>query len=322
MTPQGDRLGSVRDAAAFVAVLRELKERSGLTLRGLEEKAAEQGEVLARSTVADMLRKDSLPRPELLAAYVRACGVDEPEPWLRARERLAAGVVAPAAGTSPGRAPWRRPSLVLTAVVVAALVATAVVLRHDATTVPDPAVPDPAVPDPAVHSRTTGPRADLLPLPPDGSQVRVHAADAPELCLTEGRDSIGRYPHAVAALRPCPEPGPRVFLDPVDDESAAVKWEHPVDREIGCLTVLRSGPAIHLLEPRNHCAADDLDQLFRVERVEGDRYRFRSAGGSACVGLRGGAVVEGAEAVREPCADSPGQEFTVELIPAGSRPGG
>ncbi|MFJ6675509.1 hypothetical protein ACIQMJ_30760 [Actinosynnema sp. NPDC091369] len=24
-----------------------------------------------------------------------------------------------------------------------------------------------------------------------------------------------------------------------------------------CLTVLRSGPAIHLLEPRDHCAEDD-----------------------------------------------------------------
>lgn len=292
-------------------MLRELKERSGLTLRGLEEKAAAQGEVLARSTVADMLRKDSLPRPELLAAYVRACGVDEPEPWLRARERLAAGVVAPAAETSPGRAPWQRRSLVLTAVVVAALVATAVVLQRDA----------PTAPDPAVDSRTTGPRPELLPLPPEGSQVRVHAAAAPELCLTEGRDGTGRYPHAVAALRPCTEPGPRVFLEPVD-EFAVMKWEHPVDKAIGCLTVMRSGPATHLLEPRELCAADDLDQLFQVERVDADRYRFRSAGGSACVGLRGGAVAEGAEAIREPCADSPGQEFTVELIPAGSRAGG
>jgi transcriptional regulator with XRE-family HTH domain len=307
VTSQGDRLDSVSDATAFVAALRELKQRSGLTLRGLEEKAAAQGEVLARSTVADMLRKDSLPRPELLAAYVRACGVDEPEPWLRARERLAAGVVAPAAGTSPGRAPWQRPSLVLTIVVVAALVATAVVLQRDA----------PTAPDPAAGSRTTGPGPDLLPLPPGGSRVRVHAADAPGLCLSEGRDSTGRYPHAVAALRPCHEAGPRVFLDPVDDGTAAIKWEHPVDRDIGCLTVMRSGPATHLLEPRNHCAGDDLDQLFRVERVEGDRFRFRSADGSACVGLRGGAVAEGAEAVREPCADSPGQEFTVELLPTG-----
>ncbi|TQM84037.1 helix-turn-helix protein [Saccharothrix saharensis] len=307
MTSQGDRLDSVGDAAAFVAALRELRQRSGLTLRGLEEKAAAQGEVLARSTVADMLRKDSLPRPELLAAYVRACGVDEPEPWLRARERLAAGVVAPAAGTSPGPAPWQRPSLVLTAVVVAALVATAVVLQRDA----------PTASDPAADRRTSGPGRDLLPLPPGGSQVRVHAADAPGLCLTEGRDSTGRYPHAVAALRPCPETGPRVFLDPVDDGTAAIQWEHPVDRDIGCLTVMRSGPAADLLEPRSHCAGDDLDQLFQVERVEGDRFRFRSADGSACVGLRGGAVAEGAEAVREPCADSPGQEFTVELLPTG-----
>mgnify|MGYP006190534843 CR=1 FL=1 len=55
MTSQGDRLDSVSDATAFVAALRELKQRSGLTLRGLEEKAAAQGEVLAglRETAAD-----------------------------------------------------------------------------------------------------------------------------------------------------------------------------------------------------------------------------------------------------------------------------
>ncbi|MFE2751063.1 helix-turn-helix domain-containing protein [Actinosynnema sp. NPDC059335] len=98
---EGGRPDTARDAAGFVAMLRELKERSGLTLRGLEERAAARGEVLARSTVADMLRKDALPRPELLAAYVRACGVEHPEPWLRARERLAVGLVDPSAPPPP-----------------------------------------------------------------------------------------------------------------------------------------------------------------------------------------------------------------------------
>jgi hypothetical protein len=309
VTSQSAQLDALRDAAEFVVMLRELKERSGLTLRGLEDKAAAQGEVLARSTVADMLRKDTLPRPELLVAYLRACGVDDPEPWLRARERLAVGEVAPAARTSPGRSPWQRPAVVLVAVVVAALVVAAVLLRGDE-------------PDRGAVDRTTGPEPALLPLVSGGSWASIHAADAPDLCLTEGHDSTKRYEHEVAALRPCADPGPRVLLEPVGAEFTVIKWEHPVLKEIGCLTVRRDAPAQYLLEPWDHCSDDNLDQLFRVEQVRGDRYRFRSADGAACVGLRGGAVREGAEAIREPCADEPDQEFTVEFTPAGPRSGG
>ncbi|AEM87422.1 hypothetical protein Strvi_8099 [Streptomyces violaceusniger Tu 4113] len=83
---------SARNAAEFVALLRELKERSGLTYRQLEERAAERGDVLARSTLADALRQDALPRIETLMAFLRACGeerhVDE---WLAVRDNLAAG---------------------------------------------------------------------------------------------------------------------------------------------------------------------------------------------------------------------------------------
>ncbi len=280
-------------------MLRELKDRSGLTLRGLEERAAAQGEVLARSTVADMLRKDSLPRPELPAVYVRACGVEQPAAWLRARERLATGIhdaveVPEQRKTVSDRPLWQRPSVVLAAVVVAVLGMTTVFLQGDVL-----------------------PSAQLLPLVSAGSWATIHAADAPDLCLTEGRDSSGRYPSEIAALRPCAVPGPRVFLQPVGDEFTTIKWEHPVEKVIGCLTVIRSGPAEHLVEPQNHCADDNDDQLFRVELVRDQRYRFRSAGGSACVGLRGGAVVEGAEAVREPCADEADQEFTVDLTSSG-----
>ncbi|MEU4768294.1 hypothetical protein AB0H12_34090 [Actinosynnema sp. NPDC023794] len=305
MTPHDAQPESARDVAEFVAMLRELKEKSGLTLRGLEESAAAQGEVLARSTAADMLRRDSLPRAELLTAYVKACGVEQAEPWLRARERLATGVAA-AVPETPARPAWRRRWTVPAAVVVLALVAAAVVFRGDVPTPPDAVAIDP----------TTGPKPDLLPLVSAGSWASIHAADAPDLCLTEGRDSTKRYEPAVAALRPCGDPGPRVFLQPVGAEFTTIKWEHPVDKAIGCLTVRRDEPALHLLEPWNHCADDNADQLFRVEQAGPGRYRFRSAGGTACVGLRGGTVREGAEAIREPCADEPDQEFTVDFTPA------
>ncbi|MEV0678926.1 hypothetical protein AB0I60_20650 [Actinosynnema sp. NPDC050436] len=74
MTREVVRPGSAQDAAEFVALLRALKRSSGRTLRQLEEQAVEQGAALPRSTTADMVRRGTLPRPELPAVFVRACG--------------------------------------------------------------------------------------------------------------------------------------------------------------------------------------------------------------------------------------------------------
>ncbi|WDV56509.1 RICIN domain-containing protein [Streptomyces coeruleorubidus] len=80
-----------RSAAEFVACMRRLKEQNSLTYRQLEANAERRGDVLARSTVADALRRDSLPRAEVVAAFVRACGSGEDvDTWLEARDRLAA----------------------------------------------------------------------------------------------------------------------------------------------------------------------------------------------------------------------------------------
>ncbi|NUU24707.1 MAG: RICIN domain-containing protein [Streptomycetaceae bacterium] len=294
----------------FLAMVRELKERSELTLRALEERAAARGEVLARSTVADMLRKDTLPRSELLATYLRACGVDDLEPWLRARERLATGgrVVVATPPAPPRRPPWRRPPVVVAAVValaVVVLVVAAVVLWPEERDHPD--APDPT----AVGT------SQRDPAPDEKDRVTLHAVDAPDLCLTEGRDSTGAYPTEVAALRPCADPGPRVYLEPVR-AFATIKWDHPKHGP-GCLTVMHSGTGQDLLEPRNDCAEDNLDQLFRVERVHDETYRFVSLADGWCVGLRGGVAREGAEAVREPCGEETDQQFTVDrsLAPPG-----
>ncbi|MEU0390068.1 XRE family transcriptional regulator [Streptomyces chartreusis] len=84
-------------ASEFVACMRLLKEQAGLTYRQLEANAEGRGDVLARSTVADALRRDSLPRAEVVAAFVRACGRGEDAAtWLEARDRLAAAVPVPA----------------------------------------------------------------------------------------------------------------------------------------------------------------------------------------------------------------------------------
>ncbi|MFI6376478.1 RICIN domain-containing protein [Streptomyces sp. NPDC050546] len=100
-----------RSAAEFVVCMRRLKEQAGLTYRQLEANAERRGDVLARSTAADALRRDSLPRAEVVVAFVRACGGNEDVAvWLETRDRLAAaeppeaeGEATPVdGGSSPG----------------------------------------------------------------------------------------------------------------------------------------------------------------------------------------------------------------------------
>ncbi|TQE20114.1 peptidoglycan-binding protein [Streptomyces ipomoeae] len=117
-----------RDAATLVELMRRLKDQSRLTYRQLEERAAERGEALARSTLADVMRRDTLPRPEVLAAFVRACsGSHEVEAWLKARDRIVSGDDPQSDTATPVRvaSPLRRAHLTSVAVVVALLTACA-----------------------------------------------------------------------------------------------------------------------------------------------------------------------------------------------------
>ncbi|MEV7282758.1 helix-turn-helix transcriptional regulator [Streptomyces sp. NPDC093111] len=102
----GERAPDPREArnpAEFIARLQALKDRSGLTYRELSARAEAAGDVLPRSTVANMLARSTLPREELLAAFVRACGIppEAAEEWetvraeLAVRARYGAGADAP-----------------------------------------------------------------------------------------------------------------------------------------------------------------------------------------------------------------------------------
>ncbi|MGW2287879.1 hypothetical protein [Streptomyces phaeochromogenes] len=126
------------DPAAFVAGLRRLKAWSGLSYRRLERRAAEAGHSLPYSTAASMLGRERLPREELVAAFVAACGIRGPEAeaWLDARTDIACGpapalmpvpedatpaslpAVAAPARTRPRRTRW---TLVAAAALVTAL---------------------------------------------------------------------------------------------------------------------------------------------------------------------------------------------------------
>ena len=119
------------DEAAFVGELRRLKTWSGLSFRQLESRASDSGDVLPYSTAATMLNKNRLPRAEVVAAFVRACGVADVAPWLRTRARIADGtatvsVPAPLPTASRGRlSRWRRVLVAAAAMAVAFTAGTA-----------------------------------------------------------------------------------------------------------------------------------------------------------------------------------------------------
>ncbi|CAM5673237.1 helix-turn-helix domain-containing protein [Streptomyces aurantiogriseus] len=315
-----------RDAAGFVASMQRLKEHAGLTYRELEERAALNGDVLARSTLADILRRTSLPRPEVLAAFVRACG-DGPrvDAWLDARNRLAAD----AAAATPSAVPEPIPEPEATATATASAEAP-------------PPTAEPPLPRPRPWRTTVrrvvltaGPLVPLLALAawamlPDDSDkpdtpaasptasrapadgwVTVRPLRTPDLCLTDGRDRAGAYPNAVAVQLPCAQATvPRTYLEPAGEGFYRIQWHHPQEGK-GCLTIMSSGPVKGMLEPRNDCAQAT---LFHVEAASADDaagFRLRPAHSGRCIGMAGDDSTEGAEAVEERCTGAADQRFLI-----------
>jgi hypothetical protein len=83
---------AARTPAEFVEALRRLKRWAGLGYRQLEKRGTAAGVALPRSTVTAALARDSLPREDLVAALVQACGGDAEDVtrWVTARRRIAA----------------------------------------------------------------------------------------------------------------------------------------------------------------------------------------------------------------------------------------
>ncbi|GAB2954601.1 hypothetical protein GCM10027280_48790 [Micromonospora polyrhachis] len=71
--------------------MRDLKQWSGFTYRELQRRAEAAGEVLPHSTIAAALGRSTLPRAEMVRAFVRACGGDPVtvDGWLAVRKRIA-----------------------------------------------------------------------------------------------------------------------------------------------------------------------------------------------------------------------------------------
>ncbi|MGC4869777.1 RICIN domain-containing protein [Micromonospora sp. DT53] len=335
MTTGELRPDEAADSAEFIEMLRELKDRSRLTYRQLEQRAAAAGDVLARSTAADILRRSSLPRPEVVAAFVRACGADDQvETWLRAWHRLAAGQIAPPSSTpdrppasapppvdevttvapqrsGPARPRWfARPAPLALLVVAALLAALGVgfwIERRDDERGRAGQPTDPTA-STAGAART-----------PSAGRSQIRPVRSPHLCLTEGRDRTGQYTKEIAVQRPCTEATPPdTSLEPVADGMFFIHWVHPVLGK-GCLTVRDEDPGRNLLEPWNEkdCSADRPKQVFHFEPTGTvpDAYRIRPDRSELCLGLRDDDSEVSDAALVEPCTGGPDQVFLVDALP-------
>ncbi|MFE9773625.1 helix-turn-helix domain-containing protein [Streptomyces sp. NPDC005931] len=307
MTDAGEpRLEQVGDAGEFTAALRQLKERSGLTYRQLEERAAENGEVLARSTLADVLGGKTVPRSELVAAFVRACGDGARLPeWLRAGERAVStgrsGGGAEPPTEHPRRRPRRRGVLVLSAG-LGMLGLAAVVWAVASSAEPGGSGGARAGEPPSSQNRPVLPRGPV--------QLRPVLADG--LCLTDG--NVEGYEPLVAVQRPCGDVAPQeTVLVPAGDSTYRVQWYHP-DQGKGCLNAVTAPSGAALLEPWNDC---EKTSRFRIEPTDtgrSDRYVLRVVG-NGCVGISGSGTSSGTAAVIQACRKSENQVFDIRSQP-------
>lgn len=305
-------------AEEFIAALRDLKERSGLTYRQLEDRAAERGEVLARSTLAEVLGGRRAPRPELLGAFVRACGdVGRADEWIEAWEALARKGAGPTAVDERARFPvkvlvnilrLRVPSrVVVVAMAVAAL--TAAVTAWSVLSTGDAGdggkAGNAGDGGPAAASASVWPR---LP----GGRVQIRPVVADGMCVTDGR--VRGYEPLVAVQRPCGETAPQeTLLEPLGGSNYRIRWYHP-DHGRACLKALDGTAVAGLLEPWEAC---DQASRFHIEPTGADgsrRYTLRVEG-QGCMAVKGAKKTANTAVVMRPCEAKPHHVFVIKPAP-------
>ncbi|MCX4845147.1 helix-turn-helix domain-containing protein [Streptomyces sp. NBC_00893] len=294
-----------RSAPEFIALLRMLKDASGLTFRELSQRADAVGDVLPRSTIANMLGRTSVPREELLAAFVRACGCGPAQvaDWLAVRKELAvhgerAGT-AEASGAAPEETAGHSsepPTVPLpepapagrrrTGTLVAAVVAL-VVLAAAAVTVTLLVRGDD---DPPQSRPVTGPVA--------GRTVQIRSVHS-GLCLSEKRDSDSGELYQV----PCEqETIPRFSLKPLTGDAWRIVTDHPVHLK-GCTGVWNGVRDAEAPLQDQECGKRGDAEEFLIEPVGRpvDGYRVRPAHTRLCVGAERKSKERGAELVQTSC---------------------
>ncbi|MCP3800013.1 hypothetical protein NLX83_12175 [Allokutzneria sp. A3M-2-11 16] len=266
--------GGATTPAEYVALLRRLKDSSGLTYRQLERRAEDLGEVLPRSTVASMLARDTLPRVELVSALLKVCGETDDAAWLRAYVRVSS---APAPSAEKPRRRWAWPVGVAVAVLIVIAVAVLSAQRSDDEPHPITARPNPAA-------------------PAEGS-YRIRAVHS-GLCFSEreGTDS------GVVYQKNCAQTLPRYSLDRLEDGSYRVRADHPQFGP-GCLGVRKASMSFGGTVVDDECDTGGAE-LFNLESVGTSGFRLRALHSNLCVGISDGERDEWVT-VRQVACESP-----------------
>ncbi|MGW5558753.1 peptidoglycan-binding protein [Micromonospora sp. NPDC003944] len=107
-------VSQVTTAGEYVALLRDVRWRSGLTYREITQRASAAGHWLPPSTLATMLGRTTLPREHTVVALLAACGTPEVEVdgWLETRRDLEARIGEQARGESDQAETSAEPSTV------------------------------------------------------------------------------------------------------------------------------------------------------------------------------------------------------------------
>lgn len=325
-------------SAEFVAQMQALKEWSGLTYRELTSRAEAVGDVLPRSTVANMLSRSTVPREELVAAFVRACGCGPgvSDSWLRVRKELtrrerqsvelpdfgvgdgvgdgvgegvgvSVGDVEPGPGThepEPPRRTWRRTRALWPAAVVAlGAAAVAVTLAF---LVPEDDKGD----DKRDDKRGERHAAVVAPAPGPGP-VQIRAVRT-GLCLAERPEQESGQVYEA----PCSDTAiPRYSLQQLGAGTWRILSDHP-EFGPGCMGARDSTPAGDASLEDKLCGRRGPAETFRFEPV-GDPvrgYRMRLEHLQLCLGVPPtGPDRLWAEVLQAACAvDDEGQLFSFD----------
>ncbi|MER7000271.1 helix-turn-helix domain-containing protein [Streptomyces sp. NPDC000410] len=327
--PQG-----ARTPAEFIERLQALKDWSGLTYRELSQRAEAVGDVLPRSTVANMLARTTVPREELLTAFVRACGcgpgvvdawqrvrkdlvrqerraeslVFEQSPSAAERDGAALGEVEAGDGTAalpepePRARPWgARRVRIAVAVAVAGVLAAAVSVTY-ALSDGDDRKPDAG---PTPDASPTSDEIFVPPKYPKTGPVRIRAVHS-GLCLAE---RPGQKSGELFQVRCSPDSVPRFVLEA--HEAYEALWQlttkHP-DYGPGCTGIHDKSTLPGAAFIDQECGKRGVAEAFRLEPV-GDPvrgYRLRVGWSDLCMTVKQGDAAEWAEIIQMPCATEDG----------------
>ncbi|MFE0026006.1 RICIN domain-containing protein [Amycolatopsis sp. NPDC059021] len=291
------------DVPGFLAGMRQVRALTGLSFRALERRAAKAGDALPSSTISAALSRDKLPRADLVAAFVRACGGDDQtvEDWLAARAALVVEAIEPIEGAEPesaeaGPRGRRGRQFVIAAAVVVVVAVAAVVLLFG--------------------RDKPGSAAPAAPSPPPGESAHRQPIRLAYtgLCLGEGPEKFKPGDRTVLGQHPCAAAKPPISLEPAASGSYRLVLLNP-DLGPGCVTVDYGGAHAEVLLAGAGCEGDRPDQRFTFEKVTSPLtgYRIHSvAGAQWCVGVYGGSTEAGVQLVQAPCDGGAHQIFVVD----------